>query len=442
MRNPPSPDRQQGELGFWMATALVIGNTIGMGVFLLPASLAPLGLNALVGWFITVFGCLAVAQVFARFSQRFPDPDGPYGYVKTHLGEKTAFLIIWCYWISMWATNAALATGVVGYLSKLIPIFSGVPHWLMALLLVWLFVGINLLGAKTGGEVQVLTTALKLLPMIVVVGLGLWVLFSDPGAYTRTVPSTPLSLTGATGIMAACTTVLYSMLGIESATVPAGQVRDPERTIPRATMVGTLLVSVIYIIVSTVPILLIPQAELGASTAPFVDLLDRLLGVGPGRLLAAFVVISGVGALNGWTLLTGDLTRTMAHNRVLPEPLGRSNRRGAPAVALVATGILASGLVAISASDRLAGSFRFLTDVVGVVALPLYFGCSLALILVWKRRLRPAARSLAVLGSIGASYSAFAFAGAGKGPFLVALGLAAAGIPVYFLMKGLKSRNA
>lgn len=435
MMTPNSPEGKRGELGFWMATALVIGNTIGMGVFLLPASLAPLGLNALIGWFITVFGCLAVAQVFARFAQRFPDSDGPYGYVKTHLGEKTAFLIIWCYWISMWATNAALATGVVGYLGALVPALAAVPNWLTALLLVWLFVAINLRGTKTGGEVQVLTTALKLLPMVVVIGLGLWVLFSDPGAYTRSIPSTPISLTGATGIMAACTTVLYSMLGIESATVPAGQVRDPERTIPRATMVGTVIVSVIYIAVSTIPILLIPQAELGASNAPFVDLLDRLLGVGPGRLLAAFVVISGLGALNGWTLLTGDLTRTMAHNRVLPSTLARSNRRGAPGVALIVTGFLATGLVAISASDRLAGSFRFLTDVVGVVALPLYFGCSLALVLVWKRRLRPAARSLAVLGAIGASYSAFAFAGAGRDPFLVALGLAAAGIPVYFLMR-------
>lgn len=439
MQTTLPPARKQGELGFWMATALVIGNTIGMGVFLLPASLAPLGLNALVGWFITVVGCLVVAQVFARFSSRFPDSDGPYGYVKSHLGERTAFLIIWCYWISMWATNAALATGVVGYLGALVPAFAAVPNWLMALLLVWIFVGINLLGARTGGEVQVLTTALKLLPMLVVVGLGVWVLFSDPGAYTRTIPSTPISLTGATGIMAACTTVLYSMLGIESATVPAGQVRDPERTIPRATMVGTILVSVIYIVVSTVPILLIPQAELGASDAPFVDLLDRLLGVGPGRLLAAFVVISGIGALNGWTLLTGDLTRTMAHNGVLPAPLGRSNGRGAPGIALVATGFLASGLVAISASDRLAGSFRFLTDVVGVVALPLYFGCSLALIVVWSRRLRPAASSLAVLGGIGAAYSAFAFAGAGKDPFLVALGLAAAGIPVYLVMRWVKT---
>lgn len=439
MSTPSSPASPRGELGFWMCTALVIGNTIGMGIFLLPAGLAPLGLNAVIGWIVTVFGCLAVAQVFARFARRFPDPDGPYGYLKTHLGEVAAFSITWCYWISLWVTNATLATGVVGYLTAVVPGLGSVPHWILALGLIWIFVGVNLLGAKAGGEVQVLTTALKLLPMLVVVALSVWVLFTDPVAYTRSVPPNPIQLST---IMIACTTVLFAMLGIESAAVPTGRVKDPERTIPRATIVGTLIVAVIYIVVSTVPMLLIPQDQLAQSGAPFVLLLDRLLGAGPGRWLALFVVISGIGALNGWTLLTGELSRTMAQNGVLPSALARSNGRGAPSTALVITGVLASIMTVMNYAPQLVKTFVLLTTIVSLAALPLYLGCSLALALVWWRRVRPASRDLVVYGGLGVAYSLFAFFGGGWLATGWALGLAAAGIPVYFLMKGLKSRSA
>ena len=127
---------ERGELGFWMCTALVVGNTIGMGIFLLPAGLAPYGFNALLGWTLTILGCVALARVFARLARTYPDADGPYGYIRTHLGEAAAFLTLWCYWVSVWITNAALAIGVVGYLSVLVPPLAEVPPATIALALV------------------------------------------------------------------------------------------------------------------------------------------------------------------------------------------------------------------------------------------------------------------------------------------------------------------
>ena len=102
------------KIGFWTCTALVVGNTIGMGIFVLPASLAPLGYNALLGWGITVLGCLALARVFARLARLLPEADGPYGYVQRTLGDLPAYAVLWSYWVSNWITLAALATGVVG----------------------------------------------------------------------------------------------------------------------------------------------------------------------------------------------------------------------------------------------------------------------------------------------------------------------------------------
>ncbi len=210
------------ELGFWMSTALVVGNVIGMGIFLLPASLAPFGYNALLGWLITVAGMAVIARVFAGLAREFPQADGPYAYIRDQLGDFPAFLAIWCYWVSLWVTNATLAVGVVGYIGAVIPPLAGVSPALVALVLIWVFVGVCLLGTRTGGGVQVVTTVLKLLPMVVIIGLGVWVLCSDPGAYTRHAPSTPISLKD---LMAASTVGLFAMLGIECATVPAGRVR-------------------------------------------------------------------------------------------------------------------------------------------------------------------------------------------------------------------------
>ncbi len=420
------------ELGFWMCTALVIGNTIGMGIYLLPASLAPYGLNAMFGWAITVFGMTMLARVFARLAREFPAADGPYAYVEATSGRLAAFVAIWCYWVSTWITNAALAVGVVGYLTTVAPVLAGVPPAMLSLALVWLFVAVNLLGIRAGGRVQVITTALKLLPMFAIVLLGAWLLSTEPATYTRQVPTTPLSLEA---LMAASTIALYAMLGIESAAVPAGRVRDPERTIPRATMAGTLLTAAVYIVVSSMALLLIPQRELAQSSAPFVELLDDYLGNGVGRVLAVFVVISGLGALNGWTLLTGELTATMARHGSLPQPLARLNTRGAPVVALLTTGLLATAMVLMNYSKSLVEGFTFLTLVVSAANLPLYLLCAFALLVLWRRGTARLPADLWVLGLLGTGYSVFAFVGLGREPFLWAIALGAAGLPVYLLMR-------
>jgi APA family basic amino acid/polyamine antiporter len=290
------------------------------------------------------------------------------------------------------------------------------------------FIGTNLLGVRAGGRVQVATTLLKLLPMAVVVGLGLWLLLAEPAAYSRHAPTTPLEFGS---MLAASTVALYAMLGVESAAVPAGRVRDAARIIPRATMVGTLLTAAVYVAVSAVAIALIPQAELAASEAPFADLLDRFLGAGSGRWLSLFVVVSGLGALNGWVLLTGELTRTMASHDMLPRSLSRTNRFGAPAAGLVVTGIFASAMVLMNFSKSLVEGFTFLTLVVTAAGLPMYLFCAIALIVLWRRGERRASNDLLVLGIAGSAYVVFAFVGMGREPFLWGLALAAAGVPLY-----------
>lgn len=421
------------KIGFWTCTALVVGNVIGMGIFLLPASLAPYGFNALIGWTITLFGCLTLARVFAHLAQTLPNADGPYGYIRETLGEMPAYMALWAYWVSLWLTNAALATGVVGYITVVFPPLGAIQPALFAGGLLWLLVIINLFGVRSGGGVQIVTTALKLVPMLAIALLGGWVLVTSPASYVAHPPSTPITLSA---VMAASTIALFAMLGIESASVPAARVDNPGRTIPRATMAGTVLTAVIYIIVSTVPLLLINQHDLANASAPFSLLMDRFGSVGFGRWLALFVVISGLGALNGWTLLVGELTRTMANNGVLPTVFARANRHGAPAVALLVTGALASVMILMSYSQSLVAAFTFLTRVVTAANLPLYLCCAIGLAVLWRRGVvTGVGRNVVLVAGIATLYVIFAFIGIGREPFLYALALGAAGLPLYAVMR-------
>jgi APA family basic amino acid/polyamine antiporter len=423
---------QPKELGFWMCTALVVGNTIGMGIFVLPASLAPYGFNAMLGWAVTVLGMTMLARVFAQLAREFPAADGPYTYIERTTGKLPAYIAIWCYWVSCWITNAALAIGLVGYLAKVLPGLEAVSPVLLAVALIWLFVGVNLLGVRTGGSVQVVTTGLKLLPMLFILGLGAWLLLTEPSVYTRHPPATPITLEA---LMAASTIALFAMLGIESAAVPAGRVRDPEKNIPRSTLVGTLLMAVIYIGVSAMAMLLLEQEQLAQSSAPFADLLDQFLGAGNGRLLSVFVVVSGLGALNGWTLLVSELTASMGRHGFLPQGARALNSRGAPWFALVLTGVLATVMVLMNYSKSMVDGFTFLSQVVTAANLPLYLLCATALAVLARRGDRKLPASLFVLGILGTAYVVFAFVGLGREPFVWSLVLGVAGLPLYWLMR-------
>ncbi|MFA9216040.1 MAG: APC family permease [Sphingomonadaceae bacterium] len=421
-------------LGFWMCTSLIIGNVIGMGIFLLPAALAPYGLNALLGWGVTVIGCTFIAYVFAQLARALPQEDGPYGYMRRAFGGGPAFCVMWCYCVSIWITNATLVVGVVGYLTALIPALAD-SAWrapAVALALIWLCVLINLRGARMSGRVQLVSTLLKLLPLLAVMLLGAIILCSAPQAYLAHVPATPLSWQATA---AASTVSLFAMLGVECATIPAGKVVQPERTIPRATIAGTLVTAAVYVGVSAIPLLLLPQAQLSQSSAPFVDLFSQYWNAGSGRWLAGFVIVSGLGALNGWTLVAGEVTAAFASHGMFPAILKRHNRHGAPAPALLLMGLLASAMVAMSYSRTLAEGFSFLSVMVTAANMPLYLMAGVALIALWRRGKIGSNQAMLASAALATLYAAWASWGIGQESLLWAGALGAVSLPAYWYVR-------
>ncbi|HVI25805.1 MAG TPA: amino acid permease [Xanthomonadaceae bacterium] len=412
-------------LGLWAAIALVVGNMIGSGVFLLPASLAPYGAASLLGWAITLCGALLLALTFARLAARWPDTGGPYVYARNAFGELAGFAVAWSYWVSVWCANAAIAVAFAGSVGAVFPALTATPLRSAgcALGALWLCSAVNLLGAREAGRMQVLTTVLKLLPLLLFGGIALWWL--DGSQYVPFNRSGE-SLSNVTQATVALT--LWAFLGLEAATIPAGAIADPERTIPRATVLGTLLAGAATILACTVVLGLLPGAELAQSQAPMADAAARLWGPAAGIGLALVAAVSTFGALNGWVLVSAQVPLAAARDGLLPARFARLDARGTPVFGILASSVLATGLVLANYSHSLVQLFTFSILLSTAATLLPYVVSSAA----WLRRGGPGGRLVALL-ALG--YSLYALAGTGAQSLLWGGALLLAGLPVFALMR-------
>jgi basic amino acid/polyamine antiporter, APA family len=438
------------KLGLWMCTALVVGNMIGSGVFLLPASLGSYGAVSLVGWAFTSTGAILLAVMFAKLSRMVPRSGGPYAYTRAGVGEFAAFLVAWGYWISICAGNAAIAVGMVGYLGFFWPPLSvnPVPGAAAALGAIWLLTWVNARGVREAGGVQLVTTLLKLLPLVAVGTVGL--------VWLHGANFTPFNVSGrstVSAVSATATLTLWAFLGLESATIPASEVAHADRTIPRATILGTLTAAVVYVLGTVAVMGVIPAATLARSTAPFADAAAAMWGPWAAKAVAAGAAISCFGALNGWILLQGQLPLAAATDGVLPSVFGRVSGRGTPVAGLVISSVLVTLIVATNFTRGLVDEFTFIILLATITTLVPYVFSSLALVLMsLKGQLtepRTAVMRLVVLGILALGYSTWAIIGSGSDAILWGCALLLGGVPLYwwvgrrrFLLGGASAREA
>jgi APA family basic amino acid/polyamine antiporter len=430
MAGPPAPKRA---FGFWICLALVVGNMIGSGVFSLPAELARYGWNTALGWLVTIAGSLCLAFVFARLARALPQAGGPYAYCREAFGHAPGFAVAWSYWVSILSANAAIALTAVAYLSHFFPGLAAAPG-LLALAFLWTLTALSCVNLRGAGEVQVVTTILKLLPLFAAILLILLILArSGPVAAAAAAgPPVPIGL-GAVSSTAALT--LWAMVGFESATIPAEHVRDPTRVIPRATMIGTILTGLIYLIACTGVALLLPRATAVRSNAPFADFIGLHWGAGPASLGALFVAISALGALNGWVLLQGEIPLAMARDGVFPRWFAKVSAAGTPVRAqLVSSGIVTLLLLA-SQSPSLVWLIVRMALISTTATLVAYLACALAALRLQRDGRLERSRFLAAAALLGFTYSAWAVYGVGWVPAAWGLALMASGLPVYLLMR-------
>src|SRR6188768_578912 len=294
-------------MGLWMATALVVGNMVGSGIFTLPAALSgEAGPASIVALAFTGLGAMLLALVFANLGRAHPRTGGPYYFARKAFGDFVGFQTAWAYWIAAWVGNAAIAVAFAGYLG----VFwgdVGTSNWLAALVAVgaiWLFTLVNILGVRETGVAQVVTTVLKFVPLAVIGIIGLF--YVHGGNFS---PFTTAHGGFDWHVNAAATLALWAFIGLESATVPAEEVKDPERNVYRSTLIGTLVTTVINIV-------------------------------------AVVAMICTLGALNGWILLQGRIPLAAAEDGLFPKQFAKVHgKRRTPVFGLVVSSVLLTGLM-------------------------------------------------------------------------------------------------
>lgn len=340
-RRPESGNR----FGLTVATSLIVGSIIGVGIFNLPASLASYGPITLVSMALTTVGALALAVLFGALARRMPADGGPYAYARVAFGNRLGFANAWSYWITAWAGNAAIAVGWVLYVEE----FVNTGHakfWSVVLVLIglWLPAFVNLSGVRNMGSVQVITTVIKFAAVAFMSIVGLF--FIDSANFS------PWNISGESAVSAIGTGMsiaLFSYLGVETAAVAAAKVRDPDRNVPRATVLGTLACAVVYMLSLTAVFGILPTSELSGATAPFSDAANSMFGgTWAGNVMAIAVIISGFGALNGWTMICAEMPLAAANDGLLPGQFKRLSKQGVPTFGIVASTVLASVAIVIN----------------------------------------------------------------------------------------------
>ncbi|MFI8368901.1 amino acid permease [Streptomyces sp. NPDC085466] len=342
--------------GLPIATALVMGNIIGGGIFLLPASVAPFGTISLVAFGVLTLGALALALVFGRLARRHPTTGGPYVYARAAFGDFAGFLAAWSYWITAWVSNAALAVAAVGYLDVLLPLHGSTTATIAAALLIqWLPALANLAGTRYVGAVQLVATVLKFVPLLLVAVGGFFFFDSANLGPFRAGDESALG-----AVSASAAILLFSYLGVESAAVSAGEVRDPRRNVGRATVLGTLAAAALYLLTMVSVFGTVPHDDLVGSSAPFADAVDLMFGGGwGGTAVACMALVSMLGALNGWTLLSAQTPYAAARDGLFPKVF-TVKRRGVPTVGVLVTVVLASLLTVYNYTAGPSGVFEIL----------------------------------------------------------------------------------
>lgn len=367
-------------MGLGAAAALVMGSIIGTGVFLLPASLASFGSISLVAFVFTAIGAIALAQMFGVLSKRMPADGGPYAYSRAAFGNATGFFNAWSYWITAWAGNSAIVVAWVVYVevfintghNKLISIVIGLVG-------LWLPAVINLTGVKNMASVQIVTTVIKFIPLVIISTVGLF--YIDWSYLTSA-----WNISGKGPLAAIVTTMalaVFSYLGVETASVAAGKVRNPRRNVPLASLFGTLACTVVYLLSTLVIFGTVPNSELTADGAqPFTLSFNAMFGgTWAGNAVAVAAIISGLGALNGWTMICAEMPYAAAKEGLFPSRFATNSSRGVPAFGIVASTVLATALMVFSYMGQAgADVFNLMILLAGLTAAVPYLFSALALI--------------------------------------------------------------
>ncbi|OGT56677.1 MAG: hypothetical protein A3F43_05070 [Gammaproteobacteria bacterium RIFCSPHIGHO2_12_FULL_42_10] len=354
--------------------AMVVGNMIGAGIFVLPASLASFGTISIFSWILTSCGALLLALTFAHLNRRYSKTGGPYVYTKQAFGNLSGFIVAFIYWFSQSGSVAGIAVASIGYLGYVFPsLNANAPYFnpnnslIAELAMVWGFTLINIVGIHFAGVVQLLLTIIKMTPLFAVILFGAtsmhWINLTH---FTTSATQSPfMALTSAAAI------TFWAFVGLEAATVPAENTRGPH-DITIATIVGTLISAIVYIASTVVLMGMIPVHQLMASQFPFAEAGAMLFGPFGALFIAIFACVSGMTALNVSIFLQGQIMFSAARDRIFPAWFSKLSKHDVPTRAILLSSIISTLLLTLTVRPTLLQQFDFIILATALLSLIVY----------------------------------------------------------------------
>ena len=361
----------------WDLVAIAINGIIGAGIFGLPAKVYGLiGPYSIIAFVACALVVALIILCFAEVGSRFDDTGGPYLYAREAFNPAVAFEIGWLIWLARVTAFAANCNLLINYLAYFWNSATD-TFWraFVIVLVVTLLAIINLLGIRQAAIVSNVFTVGKLVPIIIFVGAGLF--FLNPQAFVA--QQDPAAGAFSQSVLL----LVYAFTGFEMATIPAGEVRDPQKNMPRALLIAILVVAVLYILIQIVCVGTLPGLQ--NSTKPLADAGTQFLGTAGGAIISAGAIISITGNLNILLLSGSRLPFAMAEQKQLPAFIGTVHRSFfTPYVSI----LLTAGLMLLL---TLKSSFVALLTISTIARLVTYGATCLALPVFRARRDAPAA---------------------------------------------------
>ncbi|MBZ5526543.1 MAG: amino acid permease [Acidobacteriia bacterium] len=373
-------------LGPWASGAIVVGTMIGTGIFLKPAEMAREGRFVsvvfaawIVGGILSLFGALSYAELGAAI----PEAGGEYAYLRQGFGPVWGFLFGWMHsTVGRTASAASIAAGLMRFLGFLIPavatpIFTvhlAIPGltgwippyefvftWAQPLAVFWLAVmtGVNYLGVRLGGGVQVALTLIKVVSVIVVIGVALFAPAHGGQAHDPLWP-TALDSGVLRAFLAALAAALWAYDGWEDLNLVGSEVENPQRNMPRALVGGVILVGAIYMLFSAATLHVLPFADVAASQHVASDVVQRVAGSGAALWITLAMAVSALGSMNSSILSGARVPYAMARDGVFFRIAGGIHPKfRTPGRALIFQGVLAGAMALTGTFEELTNLFIF-----------------------------------------------------------------------------------
>lgn len=426
--------------------AIVVGNMVGTGIFLLPSSLAAFGTISIVSWAFTAVGAMLMALTFTRLNKRYPKTGGAYAYCREAFGDLAGFIIALIYWLSNVVSVAGIAIASVGYLGFVFPgLNASLPGYnetgtlVLELGLIWIFTLVNIMGIHFAGVVQLFLTIIKTTPLILIILFGMGHIHLP-----NLMNFSPSGMSYFSAISNAAAITFWAFVGLEAATVPAENTMGP-KDIYHATIWGTLISSAVYISSTIVLMGMIPVSALQNSQFPFAEAGAMIFGPFGALLIAIFACISGIGAMNVCILLQGQIIFAAARDNIFPHFFAKLSKKDVPVRGQLVSSLVGSLLLIVTMQPSLLKQFSFVALLSALLSLVVYLVSMFAEIkFVMKDKEKTKhifIRSSTIVAVLAAAYSLWMIASMDAPVIKVGALLIIACIPFYYLFVPKKKRR-